>query len=248
MKPDINDELQKIVESLKVYTELEKQSGSGFFGYPNCKKERGDRPMQGNVTSPQTCPLCPSDKKEALETLKLEILKNECCHLCRTRTNLVFGAGNPDAKLVFVGEAPGREEDIQGFPFVGRAGQLLTRIIESIGLKREHVYISNILKCRPPDNRNPFPTEILACEGYLVRQLEIIKPRVICALGKFAAQTLLKSQTSITQLRGKFCDYHGMRLIPTFHPAYLLRNPQDKRLVWEDMKRIKRELKKYKKD
>ena len=127
---------------------------------------------------------------------------------------------------------------------MGRAGQLLTKIIESIGLKRKDVYICNILKCRPPNNRNPFPTEILACEPYLVRQLEIIKPDVICALGKFAAQTLLKVQTSISQLRGRIYDYQGIKLLPTFHPAYLLRNPKDKRLVWEDMKKIRRELKK----
>jgi DNA polymerase len=234
MKPDINKELQGIVESLKAYTDLEEKSGSRLISYPKDKKRI--------LTDNNAVKL----KEKALEVLRLEILKSECCQLCKTRTNLVFGAGNPSAKLVFVGEAPGREEDLQGLPFVGRAGQLLTKIIESIGLERKDVYICNILKCRPPDNRNPFPTEILACEGYLVRQLERIKPRVICALGKFAAQTLLKSQTSITQLRGKFYDYHGIKLLPTFHPAYLLRNPQGKRLVWEDMKKIKRVLQKHK--
>jgi DNA polymerase len=234
MKPDINKELQGIVESSKAYTDLEEKSGSRLISYPKDKKRI--------LTDNNAVKL----KEKALEVLRLEILKSECCQLCKTRTNLVFGAGNPSAKLVFVGEAPGREEDLQGLPFVGRAGQLLTKIIESIGLERKDVYICNILKCRPPDNRNPFPTEILACEGYLVRQLERIKPRVICALGKFAAQTLLKSQTSITQLRGKFYDYHGIKLLPTFHPAYLLRNPQGKRLVWEDMKKIKRVLQKHK--
>lgn len=231
MKPDINEELKRIVESLKTYIDLEEKSGSGFLGYPKKKKNL-------LVNSSKFL----MSKKEALEALRLEILRSECCQLCRSRTNLVFGTGNPNAKLIFVGEAPGEEEDLQGFPFVGRAGQLLTKIIESIGLKRKDVYICNILKCRPPDNRDPFPTEILACEEYLMRQLEIIKPKIICALGKFAAQTLLKSQTPITQLRGKFYDYCGVKLIPTFHPAYLLRNPQDKRLVWEDMKKIKREL------
>lgn len=233
MRPDINEELQRIVESLKAYADLEEKSGSRFLDYPKDRKKvliNGDKVLKF--------------KKESLEALRHEILRSDCCQLCRTRTNLVFGAGNPDAKLVFVGEAPGREEDLQGLPFVGRAGQLLTKIIESIGLKRGDVYICNILKCRPPDNRDPFPTEILACESYLIRQLEIIKPKIICALGKFAAQTLLRSQTPITQLRGKFYDYHGIKLIPTFHPAYLLRNPQDKRLVWEDMKKIKRELNK----
>lgn len=230
MKPDINEELQRILESLKAYTELEEKSTSRLLDYPKGKKVAVDN-NEGLKS-----------KKEALEALRLEVLRGDCCQLCRTRTNLVFGAGNPNTKLVFVGEAPGREEDLQGLPFVGRAGQLLTKIIESIGLKRKDVYICNILKCRPPNNRNPFPTEILACEDHLVRQLDIIKPKIICALGKFASQTLLRDQTPISKLRGKFFDYKSIKLIPTFHPAYLLRNPQDKRLVWEDMKKIKREL------
>jgi len=154
----------------------------------------------------------------------------------------VFGSGSPKAKLMFVGEAPGMDEDLQGLPFVGRAGKLLTKIIESIGLKRSDVYIANILKCRPPNNRNPLPTEILACENYLIKQIDIIKPVVICALGKFAAQTLLRRQEAISKLRGRFFEYRNAKLIPTFHPAYLLRNPNDKRLVWEDMKKIRREL------
>ncbi len=226
MRPDTDKELQKIVESLKAYIDLEEKAGSRSLAYPRRGTEEGGA----------------AKKIEALKALRQEALSSECCQLYRTRNNLVFGDGNPDASLVFVGEAPGREEDYQGLPFVGRAGQLLTKIIESIGLKRKDVYICNILKCRPPDNRNPFPTEILACEGYLVRQLEIISPAIICALGKFAAQTLLRSAEPITKMRGKFYDYHGVKLIPTFHPAYLLRNPSDKRLVWEDMKKIKREL------
>ena len=219
MRPDINEELKNIVESLKAYAELERESGGSCF----------KRPWAGS-------------KEKELEVLKREIAASKCCQLCRTRTNLVFGYGNPNAELMFVGEAPGHDEDLEGIPFVGRAGQLLTKIIESIGLKRSDVYICNILKCRPPDNRAPFPTEILACEPYLERQIDIIKPRIICALGKFAAQTLLKSQTTITQLRGKFYEYNGIKLMPTFHPAYLLRNPGDKRLVWEDMKKIKSAL------
>lgn len=219
MKPDIDAELKNIVESLKAYAELERESGGSCF----------KRPAAGS-------------KEKELETLNREIAQNKCCQLSRTRTNLVFGHGNPDASLMFVGEAPGHDEDIKGLPFVGRAGQLLTKIIESIGFNRSDVYISNILKCRPPDNRAPHPSEILACEPYLVRQIDIIKPKIICALGKFASQTLLKSQTSITQLRGKFYEYNGIKLMPTFHPAYLLRNPADKRLVWEDMKKIKSAL------
>lgn len=220
MQPDIDAELKNIVESLKIYTELERESGGSCFERPRAVS-----------------------REKELEVLRREIAGIKCCQLCSTRTKLVFGSGNPYAALMFVGEAPGRDEDLQGLPFVGRAGQLLTKIIESVGLKRGEVYICNILKCRPPDNRAPFPTEILACEPYLKRQIDIIRPKVICALGKFAAQTLLKVQTPITQLRGKFYDYDGIKLVPTFHPAYLLRNPGDKRLVWEDMKKIKTALK-----
>jgi DNA polymerase len=143
---------------------------------------------------------------------------------------------------MFIGEAPGEEEDMQGLPFVGRAGQLLTKIIEAMGLKRRDVYIANILKCRPPNNRMPLPTEVLACGENVRRQAEIIKPKVICTLGKFASQAILKTQAPITALRGRFQYYNGIKVMPTFHPAYLLRNPQDKRLVWEDMKKIKKEL------
>jgi len=140
---------------------------------------------------------------------------------------------------VFVGEAPGRDEDVQGEPFVGRAGQLLTEIItKGMRLRREDVYIANVIKCRPPENRNPEPDEVATCEPFLLRQLELIAPEVIVALGKFAAQTLLRTKTPITQLRGRWFDYHGIRLMPTFHPAYLLRNPGDKRLVWEDIRKV----------
>ena len=158
------------------------------------------------------------------------------CPLAQTRTQTVLGAGNPEAKLVFVGEAPGYHEDQQGEPFVGRAGQLLTDIIEKgMRLKRSEVYICNVLKCRPPDNRDPLPSEVEMCEPYLVRQLELIKPRVICALGGHAATTLLKSKESIGRLRGKWHFYHGIPLRATYHPAYLLRNPGDKRKTWKDV-------------
>jgi len=165
----------------------------------------------------------------------------ECtrCKLHAGRTNIVFGVGNPNAKLVFVGEGPGRDEDLQGEPFVGRAGQLLTDIIEKgMKIKRSDVYIANIVKCRPPDNRDPEPDEIASCEPFLRYQLSVIKPKIICALGKFAAQTLLRSNAPISAIRGKVFDYEGIKLIPTFHPAYLLRNPEDKKLVWEDVKKI----------
>jgi len=167
------------------------------------------------------------------------------CRLCRlgeTRHNLVFGDGDPHARVVFVGEAPGADEDQQGLPFVGRAGQLLTKIIEAMGMSRKNVYICNILKCRPPQNRNPLPEEISVCEPFLKRQLEIIKPEVICALGTFAAKTLLKTEVPITVLRGRFHSYEGIKLMPTYHPAYLLRNPSAKKLVWEDVQLIMKEL------
>lgn len=165
------------------------------------------------------------------------------CPLHETRQNLVFGEGSPQAEVVFVGEAPGADEDRQGRPFVGRAGQLLTKIIEAMGMKREEVYICNILKCRPPENRNPLPGEILMCEPFLVRQLEAIAPKVICALGTFAARTLLKTEVPITVLRGRFHDYHGMAVMPTYHPAYLLRNPSAKKQVWDDVQQIMERLK-----
>ena len=164
------------------------------------------------------------------------------CPLHRTRHNLVFGEGNPKADLVFVGEAPGADEDAQGRPFVGPAGQLLTKIIGAMGLKREEVYICNILKCRPPGNRNPQPEEIAPCEPFLIRQLEAIRPRVICALGTFAAHTLLKSEAPISVLRGRFHSYQGIPLMPTYHPAYLLRNPGAKKQVWEDVQIIMKTL------
>lgn len=178
----------------------------------------------------------------ALERVRSEL--GECCRctLGGLRHRIVFGEGNPDADLLFVGEAPGADEDAQGRPFVGRAGQLLTKIIVAMGLKREDVYICNILKCRPPENRNPLPEEIAACEPFLIRQIEAIRPRIICALGSFAAHTLLKSEAPITVLRGRFHRYQGIPLMPTYHPAYLLRNPEAKKLVWEDVQAIMKAL------
>ena len=183
------------------------------------------------------------EKARRLEALNAEYADCRLCPLSGTRTYVVFGSGNPDAKLMFVGEAPGFEEDQQALPFVGAAGQLLTKIIEAMKLKRGDVYIANCLKCRPPQNRNPLPTEIATCSPILRKQIEIIQPRVICALGKFAAQTLLGSEQPISRLRGRFFDRpDGIKMIATFHPAYLLRNPADKKLVWEDMKKILKEL------
>ncbi len=164
------------------------------------------------------------------------------CKLHTGRTNIVFGVGSPDARLMFVGEGPGADEDEQGEPFVGRAGQLLTQIIKAMGLAREDVYIANVVKCRPPGNRNPEPDEIEACSPFLQAQIAAIKPTVIVALGKFAAQTLLQTETPISRLRGQFHTFGGVAVMPTFHPSYLLRNPAAKREVWEDMKLVMKKL------
>ena len=180
---------------------------------------------------------------KSLEELRAAIGDCQRCKLSSGRTHLVFGVGNPKAKLMFVGEGPGRDEDLQGEPFVGRAGQLLTDIItKGMGLKREDVYIANVVKCRPPENRNPEPDEVAACEPFLKKQIDLIRPKIIVGLGKFAVQTLLQSKVPITKVRGNWHSYHGIKLMPTFHPAYLLRNPADKKLVWEDIKKVIKEL------
>ena len=182
------------------------------------------------------------EQATAVERLRLIREQLGDCTRCRLhggRQTLVFGVGNPDADLMFVGEAPGRDEDIQGEPFVGRAGQLLTRIIEAIDLRRNDVYIANVIKCRPPNNRNPAPDEVSTCEPFLFAQIDAIRPRVIVALGSFAARALLRSEDAISKLRGRVYDLRGARLIPTFHPAYLLRSPERKRDVWEDMKKVR---------
>ena len=182
-----------------------------------------------------------ANANDALQTLRTEI--GPACTRCKLHTlgrkQVVFGVGNPNADLMFVGEAPGADEDLQGEPFVGRAGQLLTKIIEAMGMKREDVYIANVIKCRPPGNRNPEPDEVDRCEPFLFRQIDAIKPKVIVALGKFAAQSLLRTTDPITRIRGREYKYRNAILMPTYHPAYLLRNPASKREVWEDMKRVR---------
>ncbi len=168
----------------------------------------------------------------------------ECtrCPLHRGRSTLVFGVGDPNARLMFIGEAPGRDEDLQGEPFVGRAGQLLTRMIAAMGLRRSDVYIANIVKCRPPRNRDPEPAEVSTCEPYLKAQIRAIQPEVIVTLGKYSAQTLLQVDTPITRMRGQWREYEGCALMPTFHPAYLLRNPAEKRPVWQDLQDVMKRL------
>jgi uracil-DNA glycosylase len=209
-------------------------------------KEQAADPTANPVGAPQTEiskePNSILNDMMTLDSIRAEIGDCQRCKLAPKRTNIVFGSGNPDAELVFVGEAPGFDEDQQGLPFVGRAGQLLTKIIESIDLKREDVYICNVLKCRPPENRNPESDEVAACNPFMKKQLAAIRPKVVCCLGTFAAQTVLQTVAPISKLRGKFYDMDGMRVIATFHPAYLLRSPDKKREVWEDMKQIRAEL------
>ena len=206
-------------------------------------------PVETDEVKPSVEPVAPAvqparvfgSQAEALEALRVEIGPD--CRLCKLHTlgrkQVVFGVGNPNADLMFVGEAPGADEDIQGEPFVGRAGQLLTKIIEAIGMKRSDVYIANVIKCRPPGNRNPEPDEVERCEPFLFQQIDMVKPKVIVALGKFAAQSLLKTTEPITRMRGREYKFRSAILMPTFHPAYLLRNPSSKREVWEDMKRVR---------
>ncbi len=181
--------------------------------------------------------------QSALEHLR-QVTIGDCkrCKLCTGRSNIVFGTGNEQARLVFVGEGPGAEEDKRGEPFVGRAGQLLTKMIIAMGFAREQVYICNVVKCRPPENRDPEPDEIAACEPFLQQQLAIIKPQVIVGLGRYACQTLLKTTTPMSKLRGNWHEYEGTKFMPTFHPAYLLRNPPAKKEVWEDLQMVMKEL------
>lgn len=229
------NEYLSIVRAVRHRVEME--MGFGINDLPLFKRfdSRADARL-GQEASPQ-------ERLKALKKVEAEAMACTKCPLHETRTHVVFGVGNPDADLMFVGEAPGRDEDLQGEPFVGRAGQLLTRIIEAIGMKRSEVYIGNILKCRPPNNRSPLPTEMVTCMPYLRKQIRLIQPKIICALGGIAMQGLLKTQERIGALRGKFQDFDGTKLMPTFHPAYLLRNPNDKRKVWEDMKQVRDALK-----
>ncbi|NTX53822.1 uracil-DNA glycosylase [Myxococcus sp. CA051A] len=177
-------------------------------------------------------------ERPTLDQVRRELGDCQRCKLCSGRKNIVFGTGNPRAELVFVGEGPGENEDLQGVPFVGAAGDLLTKMIEAMGFRRDDIYICNVVKCRPPGNRNPEPDEIAACEPFLRAQLAAIQPKVVVALGKFAAQTLLRDSTPITRMRGAWRVYEGIQLMPTFHPAYLLRNPAEKRKAWEDLQAV----------
>ena len=247
------NETNGLVASLRAY--LEELQATGVDGLPFAEavppaatgptaKAGSHQPVSSEYVAAPTensagsSAVSVGSKGETLEEIRLEL--GECCRctLGKTRTSLVFGVGNPRARIVFVGEAPGMDEDLQGEPFVGEAGQLLTKIIEAMQLARSEVYICNVLKCRPPGNRNPQHDEIEQCQPFLLRQLKAIGPEVVVCLGTFAAQTLLQSKEPISRLRGHFHDYHGIPLMPTFHPAFLLRNAGKKRDVWEDMQQV----------
>lgn len=213
--------------------ETSRMEEAGLFGeIIGTSKPASSR--QSRVTMPVT-----ESRDPSLEAIREDIGDCRRCKLCEHRTNIVFGEGSPQAKLVFVGEGPGADEDATGRPFVGRAGQLLDKIIEAIGMKREEVYIANIVKCRPPQNRAPERDEVQTCEPFLWRQLAFIRPEVIVALGSPAFQCLVKTKDSITRARGQWRDWNGIKLMPTFHPAFLLRSPDKKREVWEDMKKVR---------
>lgn len=190
------------------------------------------------VKSVKSLSVISQTKSESMDDLRIQLQDCTLCELSRERNRVVIGRGNPQAELVFVGEAPGREEDQQGQPFVGEAGRLLDRIIFAMGLSSDEIYICNLIKCRPPNNRDPQADEIATCEPFLQRQLAIIKPQVIVALGRFAAQTLLATAKPISKMRGQWYSYENIALMPTYHPAYLLRSPAEKKWVWEDMKQV----------
>lgn len=204
---------------------------------PERAEEQASRGVQGAPVDERIPVTIARSTAEALAAIRDDIGDCTRCKLHTLgRTQIVFGVGNPHADVMFVGEAPGADEDIQGVPFVGRAGQLLTKMIEAMGFSRDEVYIANVLKCRPPGNRNPEPDEIATCEPFLFRQLASVEPKVVIALGAFAARTLLKTDAPISRLRGRVFDYRGAKLIPTFHPSYLLRSPGYKREAWDDLK------------
>jgi len=225
--------VSQLSEHLRFYQEL---GVSGVSRDPKWRR-RGETP-QAPAQPVEAVPVTLSrSTAEALAGIRDDLGDCTRCKLHTLgRTQIVFGVGNPTADLMFVGEAPGADEDIQGIPFVGRAGQLLTKMIEAMGLARDEVYIANVLKCRPPGNRNPEPDEIDQCEPFLFRQLASVQPKVVIALGAFAARTLLKTDAPISRLRGRVFDYRGAKLIPTFHPSFLLRSPAYKREAWEDLK------------
>lgn len=231
---------KELSEQILGHLELYRELGVRWLSPPKPKRPQ-PVPRAGSAAA-GAAPVAAAEADEDLDAIRADLKDCRRCKLSAGRTNIVFGSGNPNADLMFIGEAPGGEEDTQGLPFVGRAGQLLTKIIESVGISRKDVYICNIVKCRPPGNRNPEPDEIRACEQFVFRQIAAVKPRIICTLGAFGAQTVLRTTEPIGRLRGRLLDYRGRKLVATFHPAYLLRNPIEKRKVWEDMQIIRKFL------
>lgn len=232
-------EMREVVTQIKALVQDFDTLGLGELILPEMPEELPPCPWNVRGVQDGGNALC---RRETLEEIRAELEDCHGCSLCSGRKTIVFGVGNPQAEVVFVGEAPGREEDIKGEPFVGEAGRLLDRILFAMGLKRQDVYICNVEKCRPPGNRDPRPEEVEACEPYLKRQLAAIRPRLIVALGRFAVQTLLRDQSPVSRQRGHWREYEGIPLMPTYHPAFLLRNPAAKREVWEDMKQIMQRL------
>jgi DNA polymerase len=230
--------VQTIDELAHTLRELADSGVRGFDCAPEALNTLQSWGRQRPPRRPHPHPHPQPQPAESLEVIREDIGDCQRCKLCRSRTRIVFGAGSPRARLMFIGEGPGQDEDRAGEPFVGAAGQLLTRIIGAIKLSREAVYIANVVKCRPPDNRTPAPEEIATCSPFLRRQILSIRPLFICTLGGCAAQTLLGTTEPISRLRGRLYDYEGIRVLPTFHPAYLLRNPEKKRAVWEDMQQL----------
>ena len=231
---EVQREFLDIVTQVRAHLEYQKALGVSFIETTSVGIPRAAVHPVAPTIEKSSVP-----QSSALVAVREELGDCTRCKLHKGRKNIVFGEGNPNALLVFVGEGPGQEEDVQGRPFVGAAGQLLTDIIvKGMKLNREDVYICNIVKCRPPDNRNPEPDEILACEPFLIKQLQAIKPKIIIGLGNVAVKTLLKTKEGITSLRGTWKTYQGIPLMPTFHPAYLLRNPKDKKQVWEDIQQV----------
>lgn len=230
--------LADIISQARMHLELERSYGVDQVPF-DAERVRGMAAQRRSASAASRS----RNKQAALDVLCRALEATCCCDLGKTRTNLVFGAGSPDAHLMFVGEAPGFHEDQQGIPFIGPAGQLLTSIIQAIGLTREQVYIANVLKCRPPDNRNPLPDEAAACVPHLLKQIEIIQPSIIVTLGNPATQALLRTKQGITKLRGTFQDWNGIQVMPTFHPSYLLRNVAAKAPVWADMQKVHTRMK-----
>lgn len=211
------------------------------LGFPR-RAESAPTEVAAPIATPAVSTPSTPSRTETLDVIQTDLGECTRCVLHEKRTHLVFGVGNPNADLMFIGEGPGFEEDRQGIPFVGPAGQLLTKIINAIDLSRDDVYIANVVKCRPPRNRDPEPEEVAECRPFLNRQVDSVRPKVICALGRIAAQNLLETEEGITRIRGRIYPYRGAKLVPTFHPAYLLRNAEKKRECWEDMKLIRRLL------